>query len=401
VLPPGQAFNGWLTRYTAATVTKTETLLDATRALAPAVAAAADEIDREVRLPASLVKSLVQAGLFRMIVPRSLGGVELDLQTFSEVIETVATADASVAWCLAQNAGISPWAAQLRPDSARELYRPDSIFAGGYGPAGAVALDGGYRLTGRWTYASGIRHSNWLRGTCELVDVQGRPILDERGAKQHLVLFFPTSDAEIIDVWQVSGLRGTGSDTYTVHDLFVPAERCADQAVKEAGPLYVFGTNQVFSLGFASVALGLARAILDALLELAGKKTPRGVSGLLRDQPRVQMPVALSEAKLRSARAFLKDTVAAAWDDVCRTGRLSMEHRVNFRLATTFTIQQCAAVVDSCYHLAGGTAIFTNAPFERRFRDVNAVTQQVQSRSDHFEVVGRYLMGLEPDWQWL
>jgi alkylation response protein AidB-like acyl-CoA dehydrogenase len=382
-------------------VTETRTLLDATRELVPGIAAAADEIERERRLPASLVSSLAQAGLFRMVVPRSLGGLEVDLLTFSEVIEMVATADASVAWCLAQNAGISPWASQLPPDAAREIYQPESTFAGGYGPTTAVAVEGGYRLTGRWTYASGIHHSNWLRGTCELVDGEGRPVLDAHGARQHLVLFFPTSEAEIIDVWQVSGLRGTGSDTYAVHDLFVPAERCADQPVKETGPLYVYGTNQVFSLGFASVALGLARATLDALLDLAGKKTPRGVSGLLRDQPRVQMPVALAEARLRSARAFLRDTVSASWDDVANSGRLSMDHRVNFRLATTFTIQECAGVVGSCYHLAGGTAIFTTAPFERRFRDVNAVTQQVQSRSDHFEVVGRYLMGLEPDWQWL
>jgi alkylation response protein AidB-like acyl-CoA dehydrogenase len=336
-----------------------------------------------------------------MVVPRSPGGLEVDLLTFSEVIEMVATADASVAWCLAQNAGISPWASQLPPDAAREIYQAESTFAGGYGPATAVAVEGGYRLTGRWTYASGIHHSNWSRGTCELVDGGGRPILDEHGARQHLVLFFPTREAQITDVWQVSGLRGTGSDTYAVHDLFVPAERCADQPVKEAGPLYLFGTNQVFSLGFASVAMGLARATLDAFLELAGKKTPRGVTGLLREQSRVQMPVALAEAKLRSTRAFLRETVSAAWEDAGRTGRLSMDHRVNFRLATTFTIQECAEVVSSCYHLAGGTAIFTTAPFERRFRDVNAVTQQVQSRSDHFEVVGRYLMGLEPDWQWL
>jgi alkylation response protein AidB-like acyl-CoA dehydrogenase len=382
-------------------VTKTRTLLDATRELVPAIASAADEIERERRLPASLVSSLVQAGLFRMVVPRSLGGLEVDFLTFSEVIEMVATADASVAWCLAQNGGISPWASQLLPEAAREIYGPESTFAGGYGPATAVAAEGGYRLTGRWTYASGIHHSNWLRGTCELVDGEGRPKLDAHGARQHLVLFFPTSEAEIIDVWQVSGLRGTGSDTYAVHDLFVPAERCADQPVKEPGPLYLFGTNQVFSLGFASVAMGLARATLDALLELAGKKTPRGVTGLLRDQPRVQMPVALAEARLRSTRALLRQTVTAALEDAGRTGRLSMDHRVNFRLATTFTIQECAGVVAACYHLAGGTAIFTTAPFERRFRDVNAVTQQVQSRSDHFEVVGRYLMGLEPDWQWL
>ena len=374
-------------------------LLDAVGDLAPRIAASAAAIERDRRLPEALVTAMVDAGLFRMTVPRSLGGGEVPLGTLSRVIEAVAKADASTAWCVSQNAGVCELAAFLPREGAREIFGPRTTAAGGHGPATAERVPGGYRLTGQWAYGSGVRHATWLRANCEFVDSSGPGVAGQ--GPEHGILFIPAAEATISDVWQVSGLRGTGSDTYAVKDLFVPAERAVRADSQEPGTLYVFGPNQVFSIGFASVALGVARASLDALIDLAATKTPRGITGFLRDQPMVQAEVARAEASLRSARAFLHQTVEEAWLCAAATRLLPLGQRAMIRLATTYAIQQAAGVADVAYHNAGGTAIFADAPFERRFRDMHAVTQQVQARSDHFEYVGQFLFGMRPESQWL
>jgi indole-3-acetate monooxygenase len=376
-------------------------LRQAARDLAPRIAAASEQIERDQRIPAALTSATVEAGLFKMLVPRSLGGSELPLSVFSEVLEEIAKADASTAWCLSQNAGVSVLAACLPREGAQEVFGPaDSVLAGGHGAAKAVRVGGGYRLTGQWNFGSGLHQATWLRATCDLVDESGRPLLEHR-ARGSLILFFPVGDARIDEVWRVSGLKGTGSDSYSVADLFVPEKRAVQKQPLEPGPLYVFGSNNVFATGFASVALGIARATLDALLDLAVNKRPRGVNGVLREQPVVQSQVAQAEASLRSARAFLHETIAAAWQAAESEGRLSLERRSLLRLATTFAIQRSAEVVDTAYHTAGATAIFESNAFERRFRDMHAVTQQMQARQDHYETVGKYFLGLEPQSEWL
>lgn len=377
-------------------------LLAAARSLAPRLEAAAAEIDRERRLPDRLVEEMIDAGLYRMLVPRSLGGFELDLPAFAEIIETVAKGDGSAAWCLSQNAGTCLQAVSLPRRGAEEvLGDPQAVLAGGYGPATARRVQGGYRLTGVWSYASGIRHATWLRGNCRLVDERGEAVRTAEGSAEGLMLFFPASEAKIEDVWYVSGLRGTGSERYSVDELFVPEHRAILKRPPEPGPLYCFGNNQVFSIGFASVAMGLARASLDSFFQLAMHKTPRGLRGLLRDQARVQGEIAFAEATFRSTRAYLRQTVSEVWQAVSTTGELTLSQRVDLRLATTYAIQRCAEVVDAVYHHAGGTAVYSDQPFERRFRDVHAVTQQVQARPDHYEPAGQFLMGLQPDMQWL
>jgi alkylation response protein AidB-like acyl-CoA dehydrogenase len=373
-------------------------LLEAARELAPKIEASGSKIERDQRIPPEILTPMVDAGLFRMTVPQSLGGSELPLLEYSQVVEAIAQADASTAWCISQNSGVAVLSGYVPKEAAREIFGPKTVMAGGQGPATAVKVQGGFRLTGQWAFGSGMRQATWLRAICRLVDETPTAL---RPTRDGYILFVPVEQVEVRDVWNVSGLRGTGSDTYSVADLFVPDDHSVQEKCQEDGPLYVFGTNQVFSIGFASVALGIARASLEALIDFAANKKPRGVSGLLREQARTQMQVAESEATLRSARAFLHEAVAEAWEHVSRTHTLSMDDRVLLRLATTFTIHRCKDVVDTAYHLAGGNAIFADHPFERRFRDMHAVTQQMQAREDHFEAVGRFLMGLEPDDQWL
>jgi alkylation response protein AidB-like acyl-CoA dehydrogenase len=270
------------------------------------------------------------------------------------------------------------------------------------GPAGngrSIATDGGYQLSGQWAFASGCRHATWLNGTAPVFESDGSPRRIAGGGQASQASLFPVGQAEIWDTWHVSGLRGTGSDTFVVEDLFVPEAhtvRWNAESRHEPGPLYRFTTTHAFSTGFASVAMGIARGALDAFFELAQEKTPRGHQSVLRDNPVVQDRVARAEAQLRSARAFLHQTLTELWETATRGEAFTLEQRALIRLATTSGIQQAAQVVDAVYRLAGATAVFEANPFERRFRDVHAVSQQIQGSEAHFQPVGRVFLGADP-----
>lgn len=377
--------------------------LERARALAPAIAAGADEAERKRRLPPPLLAALADAGLTRMLLPRALGGGEVDPVTFVRVIEEIAKHDGSTAWVLCQISGCSMAAAYLEPAVAARVFGdPRAILAWGSGPAGrAVAVDGGYRVSGSWGFASGGRHATWFGAHTPVFEPDGAtPRRRRDGGQEVRTVLFPASRATLVDVWNVIGLRGTGSDTYAVTDLFVPAEETLvrdDPAERRLPrPLYCFRTGSMYASGFAGVALGLARAMLDALVAL--DKTPKGLKQSLRDTPLVQAQVAVAEARLESSRTFLLTSLAAIWEAVGAAGaELTMEQRVRIRLSSTYAIQQAREVADAVYQMAGSSAIFVGGPFERRFRDVHAVTQQIQGRPAHFEQVGRFLLGLEPD----
>lgn len=378
--------------------------LERARTLLPAIEASADRIERERRLPSSLVDALIEAGLFRMLLPRPLNGAELDPVTFVHVIEAIAGVDASTAWCLCQTSGCSMVSAYLPERVAWEIFGSDprAILAWGPGPgARAVAVDGGYRLTGTWSFASGGRHASWLGGYAPIVLADGTARRRADGTPEARTLLFPAASATWTDVWNVVGLRGTASDTFSVSDLFVPHERSVardDPAERRhAGPLYCFPTGSLYASGFAGVALGIARTTLDAFVALARDKTPRGSRSTLRENAVVQSQVAQAEARLRSARLFLMTSLAEIWRDVTRSSALTLEQRMLIRVAATFAIHQARDVVDTIYQAAGATAIFASNAFERRFRDIHTVTQQLQGRQAHFETVGRFLLGLEAD----
>lgn len=372
------------------------------RALAPAVAAAAPRTESERQIPEDVVAALHEARLFRMLLPRSLGGEELPPQFYVQAIEEIAKADASTAWCIAQTSVCSTASANLDHAAAVEMFG-DSRAVLAWGPPGrgkAVVVPGGYRLSGRWQFASGSRHATWLGAHCPMIEADGKPQLDSEGQPVGRTLMFPRSAAQITDVWQVMGLRGTGSDTYEVNDLFVPEARSMSMfgrnpaEKREAGSLYLFTVFQLFGASFAAISLGIARASLDAFVDLAKSKTPTGGRNVLRDSAVVQSQVGLAEAQLTSARVFLLHALRQMWDDAARTGALSIEHRLQLRMASTHASHQAKQVVDIAYHAAGASAIFESNPFERRFRDINTVSQQAQSQAQVFEAVGQYYLGL-------
>jgi alkylation response protein AidB-like acyl-CoA dehydrogenase len=365
------------------------------------IEASAPSIEQERQLPQQLRAALHEAGLFRLLLPKAINGEEVEPATFVATVEEIAKGDASTAWCVAQGSGCSMAAAYLEPEVAQEIFGArDAVLA--WGPVGpnakATAVEGGYRVTGTWLYASGSRHAKWLGGHSPLVDAKGERCLGPDGRPAERTMLFRKRDAVVQDIWQVVGLKGTGSDTYTVTDMFVPARytftREADDDRRETGPLYRFTTFQLFGASFAGVALGIARATLDAFVQIASTKVPMLASKPLRDNAVVQSQVAVTEAKWQSARAFLMQTLEQMWQTAVRGESFTMQQRAALRLAAVHAIHQSKEVVETTYHLAGGSAIFENQAFERRLRDIHAVTQQVQSQFSNFEVAGQVLLGL-------
>jgi indole-3-acetate monooxygenase len=376
--------------------------LQRARVLGPQLAAAAVEIERRRELPEPIVEALVDAGLFRLLLPRSLGGGELMPAAYVGIIEEIAKHDASVAWCLGQACGCTMTAAYLKPDVGSEIFgSARGIVAWGPpGPGEARIAPGGYRLSGTWSFASGSHHATWLGAHVAVISENGVPRLRSDGSPVFRTLLFSKSRAAMADTWHVVGLRGTGSDTYTASDLFVPedytVERSGEAKQYQTGLLYAFSSSNIYSAGFAGVALGVAQGVFDAFIELARGKIPRGARSTLRDNNVIQAQVAQAAARTGAARAFLLRSLNEIWRAAQRSGRLSPDHHTTIRLASTWAIHQARDAVDALYHAAGSSAIFEDDPFERRFRDIHTVVQQYQGRQTHFETVGQALLGLAP-----
>jgi len=375
--------------------------LAAVRALAPRIREAADEIENGRRLPPTLVGELTRAGAFRLCVPRSLGGLEADVATLVAVIEEAARADGSAGWCVMIGATSGAVSAYLPAEAAQPIYGSAEIVTGGvFAPMGRATLDDGdYVVSGRWPFASGCQHCAWLMGGCVIVEGD-KPRLLPNGAPDARMLLFPAPQAEILDTWNVSGLRGTGSHDMQVRNLRVPRERSVSLMVdrpREPGALYVFPVFGLLALGIAGVALGLARRAIDELVELAGGKTPMGSRRRLGDRAVVQMQVAQAEAALRSARAFLFDAVGRTWELARRDGAIAPAQRAELRLAATHATEASVRAVDLMYTAGGGTSIYASNPLQRCFRDVHVVTQHMMVAQPTYELVGRVLLGAEAD----
>lgn len=380
--------------------TSVRSMLDVARELAPMVRQYADETERIRQLPRPLFEALADAGLFHMMVPRSIGGGEIDLPTYIAVMEELGKADASTAWCINQGGVWGLYSACMRPDVARLIWidTPRGVVANTADPGFvAESVEGGFRVTGKGGFSTGCRHSSWLAARARVFD-DGKPRLLPSGQQEVRFCLVPAGDATILDTWHTRGMRGTGTNHFTVTDLFVPEERTVSPAARpltERGPLYVILTGLLFPSGDAAIALGVARAALDALLELAGAKVVHHYSVTMRNQPLIQSTVGHAEADLRSGRALLRETVREVWDAISATGAITLEQRTSLRLATTHAIRLSAGVVDAVYNVSGATAIFESHPIQRYFQDMHVITQHFQSRLNHYELVGRSVLGLD------
>jgi alkylation response protein AidB-like acyl-CoA dehydrogenase len=373
------------------------------RDIAPLIAESSGAIEGARRLTPNVVKALTGGGFYRMLQPKFLGGGELPIAAFCEVIEEIAKADASTAWCLAQCSTCAMAAAYLDRNTALKLFGPaEGIVAWGPpAPSEARMVPGGYRVTGKWNFASGGHQARWLGGQSFVTDADGHPMRRPDGAPVIRMMLFPYDAADISDVWHVIGLKGTGSDTYAVKDLFVPEQMsfARDEEVdrRENGLLFRFSTSNIYSFGFAAVALGIARQVLDDATRMATDKTPGGSKRALKDNNVVQAHIGRSEARLRAARTYLYKVARDLWHAMAENPELTLDQKIEIRMVSTHAIHEAGAVVDALYHMLGSTAVFRQYPFERRFRDMHTAMQQLQGRESNYETIGQVLLGITPD----
>ena len=368
------------------------------RALRPLLETSGPEHDATRGLAPPVVEALHAGGFFRLLIPRDLGGAELDLPGFVQVVEAIAEGDGSTAWCLGQNAVSNMTAAYLPRPAAEAMFAhdPRAVIAWGAGPSGqAIETEGGFRVTGNWSFASGSRHANWLGGLLPMVAADGTPRQEVEGGRLIRTFVFPKSACRVTDDWHVAGLRGTGSDSYAIADHFVPAAHCFNRAVPSAHPgaLYRMPLIGCYPAAFAGVALGLARAMLDAFVEMARTKAPRGAVPM-RENVALHSILGHAATRLAAARTHLLHALGEITAALAEGAALPNGQDATLRACTTFAIQEAMAVTDVLYHEAGATAIFERNPFERRFRDLHAVAQQIQGRRANFELVGARLLGL-------
>jgi alkylation response protein AidB-like acyl-CoA dehydrogenase len=375
---------------------------DAAARHAATLASASEEIERERRLPERFVRAFDRDDLFRLCLPRSLGGPELPLGDLVRVLETLAAGDASAAWCAMIASTTSALGAWLEPDAARELFaKPGAVTGGVFAPTGrARRVDGGFTVSGRWSFGSGCQHCTALLGGALVSGADG-PEPTATGRPDVRLLFFPAADVEIVDTWHVAGLMGTGSHDLAVRDRFVPASHAVSlisDTPREDGILYRFPVFGLLAIGVASVALGIARRSIDEAVALAAKKTPSMAQKRLAERATAQVAVAEAEGTLGGARDHLLAVIATATERVAAGAEIEVAERARIRVAAASAVRGAARAVDAMYELGGGSAIYRSSPLQRCFRDVHVVTQHASVASGSLELAGRALLGVDADY---
>ena len=383
----------------------TEDLLNVARALEPIIRQHADEAERNHRLSQPVVDALARAGLFRMWVPRTLGGLEVSPLTAYRVVEEVARLDGSTGWCVVIGVSSAISGAFLADLAAEDMFGRDPLGVTGGVIAGigkAVVQKDGYLVSGRWPYASGCQHCGWLLALCQVTD-EDQPRVTTTGAPEMRMVHIPREKVTILDdTWDVSGLVGTGSHDFVVEPVFVPEGYTwqftpgIPRGKHYGGPLYQFPLVALFRLPTSAVALGIAQGAVDAWLALAPSKRAVIAPGVLRDQPLVQARIAEVVALVDSSRAWLHAAIQKAWEMTLRGESASVAARAELLLAAVNATRRAAEAVTLVYGLAGGSANYRHSSFQRSLRDVHAVTQHVGMYPQQYEEAGRMILGLQP-----
>jgi alkylation response protein AidB-like acyl-CoA dehydrogenase len=338
-----------------------------------------------------------------MAVPRAVGGLEIDFPTYVQVLEELGKADASTAWTVSQGANWATYSARMAPAVARAIWidTPRSVVSNSPGPtAKAVVVPGGFRVSGRQPFSTGCKHASWVAAHAQVIE--NGEVRQRNGRPEVRYCLVPITQVELLDTWHTKGMRGTGTHTFEVKDVFVPEERTVftfNAPLVSPGARYKIPLTLGFGAGDGMVALGLAHNFMNAFFEVAGSKSPRNMTGLLRDQPITQFTVGQAEASLRSGRAYLMEAVQEIWDEATSTESLtlSLQRRTTLRLASTHAIRLAAQIVESLYTACGATAVFDGHLLQRLFQDMHVITQHGQGRLANYEIVGQHRLGLEID----
>jgi alkylation response protein AidB-like acyl-CoA dehydrogenase len=388
---------------TAAPLPPRSSPLEAARRLAPLVRENADQIEAARELPNPVFHALADAGLYLMAVPRAVGGPEIDFPTYLQVLEELGKADASTAWTVSQGANWATYSARMSRAAAREIWidTPRAVVSNTPAPtAKAVVVPGGFRVSGRQPFSTGCKHASWIAAHVQVIE--NGEVRQRDGRPEARYCLMPAAQVELIDTWHTRGMRGTGTHSFEVKDVFVPEERTVltyGAPLVSPGPRYKIPITLGFGAGDGMVALGLARNCINAFFEVAGTKAPRNLTGLLRDQSISQVAVGQAEAALRSGRAFLMQAAHDIWDEATSSDdpTTSLDARTQLRLAATHAIRLAAGIVDSLYTACGATVVFEGGLLQRLFQDMHVITQHSQGRLAHYELVGKHCLGLQID----
>jgi alkylation response protein AidB-like acyl-CoA dehydrogenase len=386
-----------------AAVERGQRAVERARAVAPVVADAAREIFALGRLPGAVVDALAGADLFRLTAPAAYGGAQCDPGSLAAVAQVIGRADMSAAWCIVQACGAAhSLGSRLDEETGREVFgTPGSVVAAGTaaGTARAEPVAGGYRVTGEWAFASGCQHAAWFDARA-LLYRDGQPVRTGTGIGALSTHLVPRGAVEVIESWDVVGMRGTGSHRYRVHDVFVPERFAVPLFGEPAGaarpPEYRIPTLGFIHLAFASVALGGAEAAIDEFFAVARGKRASMAPTPMRETAIAQAALARARGTVQAAVAHRDWAAGQVWAEAC-AGAVSPTARAGLRLAAVGAVEAAVAAIDSLYHVAGTTGIFEQAPLQRRFQDIHVLAQQLFARPSHYENVGKLLLGLDYD----
>ena len=383
----------------------TEYYIDKARELAALVAQNTDRINEQRKIPTDVSNEIADAGFFRLLMPRNLGGAQLDHPDFLRIVQIFAEADGSVGWSMNQNNVFATYSTRMNDKTREEIYsNPRAVITNGppVARSRAIKVDGGYSLSGRWNFSSGSDHATWIAALTPVQDTEdnGSSQAEMVSRDDMWILLIPKDEVDMVNNWQVNGLRGTASWGFEADRLFVPKHRTYHplSPPREDGGVYRIPISLLFASGFGTVALGAARAALDAAKELANRKVPGNMNPntpLLRDWSTTQRQVGEAEAIWHSARAFVREAAGAVWKTVAAGEPLTLSQRIHMRLASTHANRKAADVVDIAYTLCGSSAIFESNPVQRRFQDVHVINQQVQGRLTHYDTAGQFFLGMD------
>ena len=385
-------------------------LVQTAAALQPVLRTYHEEIEREQRMPPALVEQMREAGFYKMVIPRALGGLQVDTLTYLRVVELLAEGAGSVGWNLG-NGGVGQLVTLGLPDDGvHEIYakRADTIIAGTAVPGGgkAVPVAGGYRVTGRWQFGSGCQEASWMLGSFQVIGDDDQPILHPEGGSPYWRGVFARSEAEIVPgSWDVAGLRGTGSFDWTVKDVFLPERRTMPQIgiplenqwSRWPGVMYALPVQCWVGPHHSAVITGIARAGINTLIELAGGKQPRGRPvGLLCDDPQVQDAVGRADAILNAGRAYRSAQIAELWATVASDNETTLEQRARCRLASTYAADSAREAMDLVYRQGGSTSFKRASRLAECWRDLHTVGQTVTLSPEWYPIGGRVYLGMDP-----
>jgi alkylation response protein AidB-like acyl-CoA dehydrogenase len=383
-------------------------LVQAAAALRPVIRRYREEIERDQRLPKALVEQLHAAGFYRLVIPHELGGLQVDPLTYLRVVELLAEGAGSVGWNLANNS-IGQLITLGLPDAGvQEIYAPgaNTVIAGTALPGGgqAVPVTGGYRVSGRWRFGSGCQESTWMLGSFQILD-DGQPRRSPDGTSVFWRGVFPRSEAQVVEgSWDVAGLRGTGSFDWTVEDIFLPERRTMPQMGapldnqwrRWPGTTYALPAQAWVGPHHSAVITGIARAGIDALIQLAGGKTPRGRTGLLCENPQVQDAVGRADAILNAGRVYRSAMITELWNTVAAGQETTLEQRARCRLAAVYAADNAREAMDLMYRYGGSTSFERESRLAECWRDLHVVGQTVTIAPEWYPIGGRVYLGMEP-----